>query len=126
MLKPLLQRATGGTIAATLAISLTAASAATIIRPDMRVAHPNAKVPGLVTITSEGGTLAAIVYRGWMDYWGVAVPGDSQGAPGGNPLDATTQLLYGAVGTGSAQNDIANQQGGWNDGTPSVPPNDAG
>jgi len=71
---------------------------------------------------AEGGTLAAIVYRGWMDYFGVAIPGDTQGSSSG-PIDASVQLLYGAVGTGGTQNDTANQQSGWNDTTPNNPPN---
>lgn len=129
MLNTRLTRVAGGAAIASLALSMTGATAAPVQRTaPAHAAHPDVKknTSGLITIPSEGGTLAAIVYRGWMDYWGVAVPGDSQGAPNGQPLDAATQLVYGAVGTGSAQNDTANQESGWNDGTPSVPPNDAG
>lgn len=123
MFNPRLQRVAGGALVASLALSMSAGSAATVNRPaPARAAHPNGST-GLITVPSEGGTLAAIVYRGWMDYWGVAVPGDTQGAPGGQPLDATTQLIYAAVGTGSAQNDAANQESGWNYTAPSSPPN---
>jgi ABC-type phosphate transport system substrate-binding protein len=118
MLSTRLQRVAGGTAAATLAFTMAAASAAGVNRtvPASRVAHPT-KAATLITIPSEGGTLAAFVYRGWMDYWGVAIPGDSQGAPGGNPLDSAAQLLYAAIGTGGTQSDTANQQSGWSDTT---------
>ena len=122
MLNTRLQRVAGSATAAALALSMTAASAAPVkrVNPNHTV-KPNTS--GIITIPSEGGTLAALVYRGWMDYWGLAVPGDVQGAPGGQPLVAGVQLIYGAVGTGSAQNDVANQESGWNDTTPSNPPN---
>jgi ABC-type phosphate transport system substrate-binding protein len=123
MLNTRLQRVAGSATIAALALSMSAGSAAPVRRETpAHVAKPS-KTASYITIVSEGGTLASIVYRGWMDYWGIAVPGDTQGGPGGTPLDATTQLLYGAVGTGSAQADVANQESGWNDTTPSNPPN---
>ena len=75
---------------------------------------------------SEGGNTAAPAYRVWFDYYGLAIPGDSQGAPGGQPLEANFQYLLGAVGAGAAQNDILNQESGWSDTTPSTPPNTTG
>jgi ABC-type phosphate transport system substrate-binding protein len=102
--------------------ALAAAPGITRTAQPSRTAHP-AKSSALITVLSEGGTTAATAYRAWFDYYGVAIPGDAQGAPGGNPLDSTVQFLLGAVGAGAAQNDIQNQQSGWNATTPSTPPN---
>ncbi len=118
--------ATAGALTLALASGAAFASAATTVkRPDSQRAHPPAKSTALITVLSEGGTTAATAYRGWFDYYGVAIPGDTQGN-GGTPLDATTQFLLAAVGAGAAQSDILNQESGWNDTTPSVPPNITG
>jgi ABC-type phosphate transport system substrate-binding protein len=77
---------------------------------------------GLITLPAEGGQAVSLVYRGWMDYYGVAVPGDSQLGPGGVPLDAGAQYLFAAVAAVAAQNDFIAQQSGWNDTVPKSPP----
>jgi ABC-type phosphate transport system substrate-binding protein len=123
MLNLRLAKMASAAIAASLALAASAGSAATLTRPAGHAGVANPQAAGLVTVPSEGGTLASIVYRGWMDYYGLAIPGDTQGGPGGNPLDAGSQFLYGAVGTGAAQNDTTNQWSGWNGTTPSNPPN---
>jgi ABC-type phosphate transport system substrate-binding protein len=122
MLNSRLGKVASGAFAATLALSVSVGTAATLTRPAAHSGVAPSKAAGLVTVPSEGGTLAAIVYRGWMDYYGLAIPGDTQGGPNG-PLDAGAQFIYGAVGTGAAQNDTANQQSGWNDTVPNNPPN---
>ena len=57
-------------------------------KPAARVA-PAENLDGPDYVLSEGGTTAASAYRGWFDYYGVAIPGDTQGAPNGQPLDAS-------------------------------------
>jgi len=124
MLTSPIRLATAGALTIALA-SGAAASATGVNRPNetSRVAHPGATKPsGIITVLSEGGTTASAAYRAWFDYYGVAIPGDTQGGPGGVPLDATVQYLLGAVGAGAAQNDLENQESGWNDTVPSVPP----
>ena len=125
MLSSRTRLATASALALALASNGFAAAAPTIKRADKERVHPPAKSTALITVLSEGGTTAATAYRGWFDYYGVAIPGDTQGN-GGTPLDATVQFLLGAVGAGAAQNDLLNQESGWNDTTPSTPPNYTG
>ena len=103
MLTPRTRLATAGALALALASGAAFASAATTVkRPDRERSRPPAKSTALITVLSEGGTTAATAYRAWFDYYGVAIPGDTQGN-GGTPLDATTQFLLGAVGAGHDQ-----------------------
>lgn len=104
--------------------SAAAASAATVIHAPQawRAARPPAS-GGLISLPAEGGQAVSLVYRAWMDYYGVAVPGDSQLGPGGIPLDPAAQYLFAAVAAAAAQSDVANQQSGWYDTVPGSPPN---
>jgi ABC-type phosphate transport system substrate-binding protein len=114
-----------GAAASAFALALASAigTAAPVSRP---AAHSGVATPskaGLITVPAEGGQTTAPVYRGWMDYYGLAIPGDTQGAPGGQPLDAGAQFLFAGVAATAALNDYVNQQSGWNDTIPAPPPN---
>ena len=98
-----------------------AVTAAPMVRTPARIMRPPASTT-LITLPAEGGQAVSLAYRGWMDYYGVAVPGDSQLAPGGLPIDPSAQYLFAAVAAVAAQNDVVAQQSGWNDTTPNSPP----
>src|SRR5215470_8550030 len=54
------------------------------------VASPDLK--NVANIYGGGSTLASLLYRQWMDYYGVAMPPDPQGAPNGLPVNPS--FLY--------------------------------
>src|SRR5580658_2587787 len=56
-----------------------------------------------VTVTNiygGGSTLASLLYRQEMDYYGVAMPPDPQGASNGLPVNKSFQYYYGGIGSG--------------------------
>jgi ABC-type phosphate transport system substrate-binding protein len=60
--------------------------------------------PNVVTnVYGGGGTLAAILYRNWEDYYGVALPPDPQGAGNGLPVNPSFQYYYQPIGSGGGQ-----------------------
>src|SRR5579863_5308622 len=84
------------------------------------VAHAGV-APDSVTVVYLGGAgIPALAFRQWMDYYGVALPPDPQGAPSGLPVNALYQYYYDADGAGSGINAFLTQTP---DNTiPSVPP----
>src|SRR5215471_8794438 len=62
-------------------------------------ARPNA----VTNIYGGGSTLASLLYRQWMDYYGVAMPPDPQGAPNGLPVNANFQYYYAGIGSGAGR-----------------------
>ncbi len=77
--------------------------------------------PNATTIVYIGGAgLPALAYRSWFDYFGIALPPDSQGAPSGLPINSSYQYYYDADGAGNGINAWISQTP---DATiPSVPP----
>jgi ABC-type phosphate transport system substrate-binding protein len=112
----------GGAFVAALAVTISNGTAGVVYRPHLETRAMTPAHSGLVTVPAEGGQAVSLVYRGWGDYYGLAVPGDAQGAPGGQPLDPNAQFLFAAVAATAAQNDIVNQQSGWNGTVPASPP----
>lgn len=67
-------------------------------------AHQSAAKPNAVTNVYGGGSsLAALLYRQWQDYYGVAMPPDPQGAPNGLPVNPNFQYYYASIGSGSGR-----------------------
>ena len=62
-------------------------------------AHPNT----VTNIYGGGSTLASLLYRQWMDYFGVAMPPNPQGAPSGLPINANYQYYYAGIGSGGGR-----------------------
>jgi phosphate transport system substrate-binding protein len=59
-----------------------------------------------VTVTNiygGGSTLASLLYRQEMDYYGVAMPPDPQGASNGLPVNKSFQYYYGGIGSGGGR-----------------------
>lgn len=65
-----------------------------------RVANPDLNV---TNIYGGGSTLASLLYRQWMDYYGVAMPPDPQGAPNGLPVNPSFQYYYAGIGSGGGR-----------------------
>src|SRR5215469_10165776 len=63
----------------------------------------NARPNTATNVYGGGSTLASLLYRQWMDYYGVAMPPDPQGAPGGLPVNANYQYYYAGIGSGSGR-----------------------
>jgi ABC-type phosphate transport system substrate-binding protein len=61
--------------------------------------HPNT----VTNIYGGGSSLAALLYRQWFDYYGVAMPPDPQGAPNGLPVNANFEYYYGSIGSGGGR-----------------------
>jgi hypothetical protein len=110
MLNSRLGKVASGAFVATLALSVSVGTAATLTRPAAHSGVAPSKGSGLVTVPSEGGTLAAIVYRGWMDYYGLATrkaaptarstrARSSYTAPSVRARGRTTPRISKAVGT---------------------------
>ncbi len=82
------------------------------------------KVNPNVTVTNiygGGSTLASLLYRQWMDYYGVALPPDPQGAPNGLPVNAKYQYYYAGIGSGAGRAAFLSQTPSTT--TPVIPPN---
>lgn len=66
--------------------------------------------PNSVTdIYGGGSSLASLLYRQWFDYYGVAMPPDSQGAPNGLPVNPNFLYYYASVGSGAGRTAFLNQ-----------------
>ena len=83
-----------------------------------RVANPDLK--NVEPIYGGGSSLAALLYRQWMDYYGVAMPPDPQGAPNGLPVNASFQYYYASIGSGGGRAAFLSQTPSTL--TPTVPP----
>src|SRR5215472_2338415 len=64
-------------------------------------ANPDLK--NVAPIYGGGSTLASLLYRQWMDYYGVAMPPNPQGAPNGLPVNANFQYYYAGIGSGAGR-----------------------
>lgn len=73
---------------------LPAAGSARVSNPDLKNVEP---------IYGGGSTLASLLYRQWMDYYGVAMPPDTQGAPSGLPINSSFQYYYAGIGSGGGR-----------------------
>src|SRR5215469_2261581 len=58
---------------------------------------------GVTNIYGGGSSLASLLYRQWMDYYGVAMPPDPQGAPNGLPVNPSFLYYYAGIGSGSGR-----------------------
>ena len=66
--------------------------------------HTSNALPNTVTnIYGGGSTLASLLYRQWMDYYGVAMPPDPQGAPNGLPVNPKFLYYYAGIGSGGGR-----------------------
>jgi len=65
-----------------------------------RAAIPNSTV---LPIYGGGSSLASLLYRQWMDYYGVALPPDPQGAPNGLPVNGNYEYYYASIGSGGGR-----------------------
>jgi len=83
-----------------------------------RAAIPNSTV---LPIYGGGSSLASLLYRQWMDYYGVALPPDPQGAPNGLPVNGNYQYYYASIGSGGGRAAFLSQTPSSL--PPSVPPN---
>ncbi|HYK52854.1 MAG TPA: substrate-binding domain-containing protein, partial [Candidatus Eremiobacteraceae bacterium] len=63
----------------------------------------NARPNTATNVYGGGSTLASLLYRQWMDYYGVAMPPDPQGAPNGLPVNANFQYYYAGIGSGAGR-----------------------
>src|SRR5579863_1795269 len=67
------------------------------------VAHAGV-APDSVTVVYLGGAgIPALAFRQWMDYFGVAMPPDPQGAPSGLPINPNYQYYYAGIGSGGGR-----------------------
>jgi phosphate transport system substrate-binding protein len=67
-----------------------------------------------------GSSLAALLYRQWEDYYGVAMPPDTQGQGNGLPVNANYQYYYASIGSGGGRAAFLSQTPAT--ATPVVPP----
>src|SRR5215467_1981466 len=70
-------------------------------------ANPDLK--NVAPIYGGGSTLASLLYRQWMDYYGVAMPPDPQGAPNGLPVNPNFQYYYAGIGSGAGRTAFISQ-----------------
>jgi hypothetical protein len=85
-----------------------AGSAANSVVPS-NPAQSGVKPNAVTNIYGGGSTLAALLYRNWMDYYGVAMPPDPQGAPNGQPVNPNFQYYYAAIGSGAGRQAFLSQ-----------------
>jgi len=64
----------------------------------------------VTNIYGGGSTLASLLYRQWMDYYGVAMPPDPQGAPNGQPVNPNFLYYYAGIGSGGGRAAFISQQ----------------